>query len=277
MEPVEIQTTDGARLVGQWTVPSQPRAAAVLHGATGVPASYYGRFAAWAAEARGLAVLTYDYRGMGASATGPVREARVSMADWGVRDQSAALDHALMRFADLPVWTIGHSLGGFCLPFHANADRVARHIAVASGPAYWRAHPWRFMPSVLAFWFVLGPAATALLGYLPGHLMGLNADIPGPAYWEWRRWCVRAAFYRPDWGRTLPMPGRVTCPVDLVGIADDVMIPPHRVAKLAEYFPAAPTRFREIAPADAGVAQLGHIAVFAGRNAGAWPLILPAA
>ena len=49
------------------------RAAIVIHGATGVPARFYRHFAAWLAD-QGFVCLTYDYRGVGASATRKMRD-----------------------------------------------------------------------------------------------------------------------------------------------------------------------------------------------------------
>ncbi|WP_316013443.1 alpha/beta fold hydrolase [Roseobacter sp. HKCCA0434] len=270
---VKITTEDGAGLVGEWREAAAPRAVAIIHSAAGVPAGYYAAFADWLMAERHVHVLIYDYRDMGWSAEGPVSRSRATMADWGVTDQSAMLDHAIARFPDLPVWIIGHSMGGFCLPFHAQADRVTRHIAIASGPAYWPTHPFSFMPVVIAFWFLVGPIATQVCGYLPGKSFGFNADLPAGVFWQWRRWCTDRRFYRPDYGGVLPWPEpeRIVAKVELIGFSDDPMMPSARVARLADYYPRARTSFREIDPQDVGLAKIGHIGAFARRNAALWP------
>ena len=269
---------DGARLAGEWIFTSKPpRAVAVIHPATGVAGGYYARFAEWLAAERQVHVLIYDYRDTGWSGAIPASESRASMSDWGVSDQSAALDHALDTFSDLPVWTIGHSLGGMCVTFHRNAHRIARHIAVASGPANWKRHPLRFMPAVIAFWFVLGPMLTLLRGYMPGRILGSSANLPPRVFWQWRRWCTSDGFFRVDWGRAMPQPepGRLTCPVELVAFSDDVMIPPSQVSRLREFFPLANVSFRTIAPETVGLRSIGHIGGFARRSAAAWPRMVP--
>ncbi|MEL6679985.1 MAG: alpha/beta fold hydrolase, partial [Pseudomonadota bacterium] len=247
MTPTTFPTTKGHRLTGTFFAPESPERAVVIHAATGVPAAFYHPFATWLMESHGARVLTYDYRDFGASATGPAKASRATMADWGVDDQSAALDHLIAGAGELPVWSVGHSLGGFMVPFHARADRLERHIAIASGPAFHWHHPWRFVPQALALWFLIGPPATALLGYLPGRRIGLGADLPAGVYWQWRRWCTAREFYRLDFGRGLEPPdlSRLTARVDLVAISDDVMIPPRVVARLAEFFPEGASTFRE--------------------------------
>jgi predicted alpha/beta hydrolase len=199
------------------------------------------------------------------------------MADWALKDQSAALDMVAARFPNLPVWVIGHSLGGMFASWHAKADRVERVIAVAAGPAYYLRHPARFLPLVLLFWLVLGPITTRIFGYLPGKHSGIGVDLPAGVFWQWRRWCLSKTFHRVDWGRTMPVPDltRFTGAVTLVGIRDDVMIPPERVRLQAQYYPAAShIDYREIEPKSIGQSGIGHLRIFSERCKAAWPLLL---
>ncbi|MEX0370759.1 MAG: hypothetical protein AB3N09_09025, partial [Tateyamaria sp.] len=86
-----FKTEDGADLVGRLYRPTQRAfAAVVLNSATGVPQTFYTHFARWLASERGMAVLTYDYRGLGRSNAGPLRKVTADMSDWGIRDQVAA-------------------------------------------------------------------------------------------------------------------------------------------------------------------------------------------
>ena len=109
---------DGRHLAATWHEPptGAVRAVAVMHAATGVPRGYYRAFADWLAT-QGYAVLTYDYRGMGGSRRGPIREERASMRDWAVFDMSAAHAAADARRRagtpdELPLLLMGHSFGG---------------------------------------------------------------------------------------------------------------------------------------------------------------------
>ena len=278
-EPVSTRGAD-AVLTGRLFGPSDaaPRRAVVVHAATGVSQAYYAKFAAWLAASRQAAVLTYDYRDFGASARGPVKESRASMSDWGVHDQSAALDFLCARYPELPVWVVGHSLGGLCVPWHAQAQRVERVIAVAAGPAYVTRHPPRFLPMVLWFWFLGGPLLTALCGYLPGRVAGVGTDLPAGVYWQWRRWCTSRLFSRPDWGKAMPEPdlASVTAELCLVAISDDAMITPATVGRLADFYPAARTCYREITPQSIGVREIGHLRVFSEACKAAWPLLIGA-
>ncbi|MEZ5716756.1 MAG: alpha/beta fold hydrolase, partial [Paracoccaceae bacterium] len=200
-DTVTIPSPNGA-LTGTLYRAAAPRAVAVLHPATGVPQAYYRHFARWLADERGTTCLTYDYRGFGASATGPVRDVRLGMSDWGIHDQQAARDWLGAAFPDAALWVIGHSLGGFMLGYQTGLSRIARIIAVASGPVHVRDHPWPYQASARFFWFGLGPALVATTGYLPGRVSGLGADVPGPVFRQWKAWCTTPGFHRAD--PTLP-------------------------------------------------------------------------
>ena len=276
MEAVHIPTSDGIELSAFLYECEKPSAVTIIHGATGVPVYYYKPFAEWLAQNHNQTVLIYAYRGTEKNSPAFLRNSPVTMADWGIGDQSAVLDYALQQFPDLGVKIIGHSLGGFCLPYHANADRVISHTAVNSGPAYWRAHPWHFFLQVIMFWFLLGPLATLVLGYLPGWLLGMKSNLPAGVFWQWRRWCTSPVFYECEWGGALPKPDleKIKCPVRIIGTKDDVMIPPAQVKKLARYFPSAKTSFTEIDPASYGLKSIGHIGIFSARCKPVWDVLL---
>lgn len=275
-EAVSIAAASGP-LAGYLFRPRGPiRNAIVIHPATGVPQRRYAKFARWAAEHEQAAVLTYDYRDTGISGQKPAHRSRVSMSDWGIEDQSAALDYLCEAFPDRPVTVIGHSLGGMFVPWHRQAETVSRIVAIASGPAHFTRHPLSYMPQVLWFWFLGGPLLTALFGYLPGRLSGFGADLPGRVYWQWRRWCTSKTFNRVDWGTVMPTPdlARVKADVTLIGFSDDVMIPPKSVRMLAAYYPAANVAYRKIAPKHHGLKAVGHLGMFSERCKAVWPALL---
>ncbi|MEO0912915.1 MAG: alpha/beta fold hydrolase [Pseudomonadota bacterium] len=268
-----VTIAGAAPLTGQLFLPTgAAQAAVVIHGATGIPQSYYRHFAHWLAHRKSVAVLTYDYRDFGASSVTPVARSRATMADWGLHDQQAARDWLSSRFPDAPIWVIGHSLGGFMLPYQKRHTHIARVITVASGPVHVRDHPWHYQVQARLFWYVHGPLLTRLLGYLPAKLSGLGADIPGPVYWQWRRWCTSRAFTDVDVGKSLPKADwrGPEAHVKFVAIADDQMIPPATVWRLMEAYPGCYKRQLTIRPKDYGLTRIGHLSAFARRNQAVW-------
>jgi predicted alpha/beta hydrolase len=275
-EEVAITTADGRALAGRLHLPAgAPRHAILIHGGAGIPARYYQDFAAWLCATHAAAVLTYDYRDFGWSQQRPLRESDATFSDWGLRDQSAALSFLARRYADLPMRIVGHSLGAQWLAFHDDVARIDRVAAVASGPAFWRHHPLSYMPAVIAFWWLIGPAATKALGYLPGRAIGLGADLPAGVYWEWRKVCVTPGFHQPEWGHSLPTPRLDAARFDLTLLpaADDQMIPPAVVRRLPRFYPQARVSETLLDPAALGCKKIGHVGAFHIRNRACWTLI----
>ena len=270
-----FKTRDGAEIIGRLFRPSHaPFAVVILNGATGVPQKFYGHFARWLADERGLACLTYDYRDMGLSASGPVRKSLATMGDWGVTDAEAARAAAKRLIPDVPIWCIGHSLGTMLIPAQENASEIARIIGIASGMVTWHDHPWpyRFLPSL--FWYGPGPIATALAGYLPGRLLGFGPDMPASAYWQWRKWCTHPDCFAHELGRELPdfdlEP--LTRQIRFFSFSDDALCPPICTERLSELYGGV--AHQTLDPGDHGLTKIGHLDYFAPRNRALWPIVL---
>lgn len=265
------------RLKGQIFRPAtKPKAVAVLHGATGVPARFYEAFARWLAQEKSIACLTYDYRDFGASLDQPITESEAKMSDWGVHDQQAARDFAAAAFPGAPLWVIGHSLGGFCLPFQQNLDQIERVITVASGIVHVSDHPWPYQALARFFWFGPVPLITRLVGYMPGKALRVGTNIPAKVYWQWRRWCTRRDFFSQDFGGDLPFPDwtGVKARMKVVAISDDDLAPPKTIWKAMRCYPAAQKTQITVTPKDAGVEWLGHLNVFTEKARAAWEMIV---
>ncbi len=272
--PVTFQAGANA-LSGTLFLPSgAPRAAVVLNPATGVPQRYYRHFARWMASDQGLAVLTYDYAGMGESATGPVRDCDATMQSWALIDQPAAREALRSLVPEAPIWVIGHSLGGMMLPMQEGIDDIERVIAVASGYVHHSDHPWPYQGLARLFWFGHAPVLTKLLGYMPGKRLGLGEDLPAGVYWQWRKWCTSKTFFWSEVGVTLTEPNWTGAPVRLVTFSDDQTIPSVCSWRLERSYGADNCTRVTLNPADFGLKSVGHIAAFSRKNAAIWSAII---
>lgn len=103
------QTDDGVTLVGRVDAPDAPKAAVVIvHGLC----EHYGRYdyVVAALNAAGYAVVRFDHRGHGRSAGKKVWfDDRAQI----VRDTDLFVEEARELFPELPLYMIGHSMGGF--------------------------------------------------------------------------------------------------------------------------------------------------------------------
>jgi len=185
--PVTFPANDGSVLSGTAWEPAVRRAAVVVAGATAVPARAYAALAE-ALGGSGLAVLTFDYRGVGGSASGRLRGDRTVMADWGRLDLDAALAWMLSRHPGQPLLLLGHSVGGQLLGLAPTAEALRGALLVGSQGGYWR--NWSGLDRLRAWagWHVVLPAASTVLGYTPMRALGMGEDLPAGVGLQWARW-----------------------------------------------------------------------------------------
>lgn len=266
-QALALVAADGYRLAAHlWPAAGEPAAVVVINPATAVKAEYYHRYAAFLAE-HGLAALTYDYRGIGASRHGSLRRWKhISKLDWGRYDCDAALRQARRSFPGRPLYLVGHSIGGLLLGLAPSAGQVERALTVGAQYAYWRDYgPGK--PVMWLRWHLLMPLLTAACGYFPGRRLGWHEDLPAAAAYEWaRRPATLEAAYgaRPDEG---PLRHFAEMRGDLlaIGVDDDPFGTPAALDRLLAYYRNARRLHRRIAPADIGVDAIGHFAWFNSR------------
>lgn len=252
-----VDCRDGATIAATFFEPADPAGvAALINGATGVPRGYYDAFAGHLADL-GVAVLTYDYRGIGDS-----REAQGSMEDWGALDQPAALERlAALRPNDALV-VVGHSFGGQVLGLAPNIDRVRAALLVASQHGYWRHWPARQRLRIWLLWWFLIPVLTRLFGHFPGQYFG-TARLPSEVARNWARWGRSPHYVSDQAGRALrPFNDKVRMPIRWLSFADDPIAPYEAVEALRAYYPGARIERRHVAPGDLGLEAIGHFGFF---------------
>lgn len=253
---------DGYQLAATLYRPARITGPAVLvNSATGVPRRYYGAFARHLAG-QGLAVLAYDYRGIGESLREPIRRFNGSFTEWGEKDMPAALDFLAQPAPAAPLVVVGHSAGGQILGLADNAHRIAAVWNVAAQSGYWRLWPRGQRKRLLFNWYLFQPVTTALLGFYPGDWVG-SARLPAGIAEQWRRFCRNPHYISDDSGEPLrPFNDRLDIPMHFTGFADDRVAPPGSIRALFAYYPKARIDYRAIAPAELGLSEIGHFGYF---------------
>ncbi|MBT9456174.1 MAG: alpha/beta fold hydrolase [Burkholderiaceae bacterium] len=282
----QLRCADGRLLAGRWYEPSGPvRAVAVVSPATAVASGFYRAFAQWLAG-RGYAVLCYDYRGIGASLQGKLRDEPARLRDWAQLDIAAALRSAHKRRLleqarqghELGLLLIGHSFGGNAVGLAPGYEQADALLGVAAQAADWRNWSGLHRAKAWLFFHAMLPALSHLFGHFPGRLLGARAhSMPKPAALEWARWGRRRGFMFTDPSlRTDLGYHHFTGPVHLWNISDDHLFGPARgVDHLAAQFRGAAVARHTLAPQAVGARTIGHFALFR-RELGEriWPLLL---
>ncbi|MCE1244502.1 alpha/beta fold hydrolase [Oryzomicrobium sp.] len=275
-QPLTLTARDGYPLAAHhWRPDGEAQGVVVINPATAVKADYYHRYARYLAK-HGLAALTYDYRGIGASRQGSLRRWRhITKLDWGRFDCDAALAWASAAYPDVPVYLVGHSIGGLLLGLAPHAGVVARAFTVGAQYAYWpdygpgKARMW-------LRWHLLMPALTALLGYFPARRLGWHEDLPAGAAYEWafRPATLEAAYRRLRRHDDDPLAHFDAMKGDLlaVSLSDDPFGTPAAIERLLGYYRNSQRHHVHLNPADVGVPGIGHFAWFNDRfRATLWP------
>lgn len=264
--PTTLVAVDGRELSAHhWPAhDGRPEAVVVVNPATAVKADYYHRFARYLAE-QGMAVLTYDYRGIGASRQGSLRSQRhIAKLDWGRYDCDAALCWAKNTYGDIPTHVVAHSIGGLMVGLAPHGRHVVRTLSVGSQYAYWPDYAATGRLKMWLRWHLLMPLLTAIFGYFPAKRLGWHEDLPAAAAYEWAfRPATLARAYRRH-GRHGVDPLAhfrfIQGEMLAIGLSDDPFGTPAALERLLQYYRCARRIRIELTPASVGADAIGHFA-----------------
>lgn len=266
VQSLEMRARDGRALAGLLIEAAQPKGALVINGATGFLREFYLKFALYSAV-RGYHTLIYDYRGMGASARAPLRDEPARMSEWGRLDMPAALEWLATHCPALPLFTLGHSVGGQLIGAMPNAQRARAHVMIATSTGYWRRQSVPFRYQALLFWKLYGPLMLRRRGYVPRGRVWRGESLPPGVFRQWRKWGLSAARYGPELDGDFADShfDQVRGPMLAWGFTDDPIATPCAIEALLAAYSGAQIERRSTRPADVGARTLGHHGFFAER------------
>jgi predicted alpha/beta hydrolase len=261
-----IPAEDGFALAATLYEPAEPLPATapitIVAPGAAILRRFYGRFASFLAE-EGHLSLTFDYRAIGGSRHGNLSGSPVRMRDWCILDVPGVLAWARRTYPERPIHWLGHSMGGFATGLAHNNHLVARQLNVATLSGYWgrMAAPEKYRVFLLMGY--MAPLIVRALGYFPGRLMG-GEGMPGPAFLEWRRWCMTPEFLFGDATLTETQHlATLRAPLRFLQIADDPWGTEAAVGHMAAHFTASVDRKVErVEPAAARMTKIGHFGFF---------------
>lgn len=280
MQPLTFTAPDGFALSGVLHGnPAAARAALLIAPAMGVAQSYYTDFARWLAD-QDIAVMSFDYRGMGQSRPATHRRSlRGFDADihtWAEQDAAAALStlDGLLP-AGTPIHWLGHSLGGQIFGLVPNRERVSRVVTVGTGSGYWLENAPPLKRMVWWLWFFVVPVVLPVAGYFPGRRLKKVGDLPAGVMAQWRRWCLHRDYMMGEGGAALrEQYARITTPMLSMSFTDDEFMSARNTESLHGFYANAPRTMKRIAPAEVGERRIGHFGFFRPKfQATLWPQV----
>jgi predicted alpha/beta hydrolase len=250
----------GGRLYRRNQDDSPPVVTIFLSGG-GVLALRYRRFAAFLAS-KGIPVLSFDYRGIGASRRSSLRGMSASAEDWGKLDVGGAIAELASRFPNARLACISHSIGALLLGAAPNAKLISDFVFLSPHTGYWGDYNPKYRVPMFALWHVAMPITTYTLGYFPGKFLGLGEDIPAGVALDWSRrrnpQIARSPSNRDLLSRFAEVRGQAFVMTPL----DDGFATKNGADRLLSLYPNLSTQRVNVDPKALGVAHLGHFGFF---------------
>jgi predicted alpha/beta hydrolase len=266
---------DGRVLSGRVFAARAPSAVMVINPATGYPARFYAAFAQ-AARDQGWAVLTFDYRGQGASLRDHPRRDPARMIDWALEDIPAAARKACELFPGLPLDVVGHSVGGQFAAFIPDDLPLRRVALLSSSGGYWgkQSPPLKYFAWM--FWRLFGPALLAMQGHIPKGALWSGEPLPPNVWKDWRDFGVNPECFR-DRFAELGLNDRFkrfSAPIRAWAPDDDPIANPDTVRWLLSCYSGAPSEMKIVRHDDLGRGPIGHDGLFRTKMADVfWPQV----
>lgn len=264
----KVVTSDGTEISARFYAEetSNPtRGAVLIVPAMGTPQAYYEPFANWLAG-QGYTVATFDYRGIGASRPEKLSGFQADILDWARLDCAAVMDALLERAPGIPLYWIGHSLGGQILPFVPQHERLSKVVMIASGSGYWRENSLPARRYVLWLWYVVAPIAVTLCGYFPGKALRKVGDLPKGVMMQWRRWCLHPDYALGEGAEMRAKFAAVKTRIVALTFQDDEYLSARSMESLKTFYENAPVSIRQITPREIGLKRIGHFGFFRAQS-----------
>lgn len=267
--------SDGQYLTAYSYEPVQPlRGGVVIASAMAVSQSFYADFAAFLAR-QGYWAWTFDYSGIGESLQGSMRACKADISVWITRDFEAMVQHASESLNGMPLFVLGHSLGGQTTPLLPSVKRLSGLINIAVGSGSIRHNHPRVRRSAPLLWYVLAPLACPLFGYFPGARLGVLGDIPKQAFFQWRRWCLTPEYLLTGEPGARDAYAQARFPVLGLTFSDDELLLEAGSRLLHDAYTGADVDYRVLSPQQFGLSRVGHFGFFkASQEKVLWPVVI---
>ncbi len=266
--PVQIMALDGTSLAGTLFLPSgAPRAAALMNAGGGVAAYHYHHFAQYLAS-RGIATLTFDYRGIGASRPASLRGFLARVEDWCEFDTGGAIEWMGSRFPGVPLIGLTHSIGAMLLIGAPGAKELTKIGMIVPHTGFWGDYRLAYRMPMAAVWHVLMPAVTKAFGYFPARKLGLGDDIPEGVAMQWAaRWHPRfkptgSASQVTRLNESIGRARDLAIPALAVSISDDGFATAAGARRVLQLAPRLSVHRWHIKPAELDRKRVGHFGFF---------------
>ncbi|TRZ90512.1 MAG: alpha/beta fold hydrolase [Rhodocyclaceae bacterium] len=274
MKRILIKAKDGYALAAYRFDPAgPPRGSVVIAPGMAVPQSFYAPFAAYLAS-QGYAAWTFDFRGIGESLQGSLKNLRADLTDWLTLDYDAVVHAAADAHPHQALFVVGHSFGGQAAPLLPSRERLSGLVNIAVGSGSLRHNTPRIRRSAPWMWYLLAPLLCPLFGYFPGARLGIVGNLPSGAMFQWRRWCLTPEYILSGEPGARAAYASAEYPVLALTFADDELLLEAGSRMLHQAYLKRPADYRVVEPQRLGMPRIGHFGFFKPASEKAlWPIV----
>jgi len=275
-ENVTITCTDGYSLSGRFyqSKQSTEQLPILICPATGITQGFYHNFSEWLSE-QGFNVMVFDFRGIGQSLHGPLRESNASIQDWGQLDIPAAIDLLLNKTQQEKVTLLGHSAGGQLLGIVPNYDKVAQVISISGSTGHVKGLKGRTKRMAPVMFNLIFPVSSLIKGYGATNFLGMGENLPKNVAKQWAQFCSKPGYVINAIGKTIfdDYHSEIQCPITVYWSSDDEIATEANVKDLLRLYPNAQTDMIELRPQEHGHKAIGHMLMFKKSHQNLWSKI----
>lgn len=242
--------------------------------ATGITKNFYHAFAQWLNQ-QGYPVLSFDFRGIGESLHGALKDSTASINDWGMYDIPAAIEALLNRTQAEKVIIVGHSAGGQLLGIASNYHKVAKVLAIAGSTGHVKGLKGKTKVLAPLMFNVIFPVSSFVKGYGATQFIGMGENLPKNVAKQWAEFCSKPGYVMNAIGKTIfeDYHQQIQCPITSFWATDDEIATHSNVKDLLRLYPNAQTKLIELNPQQLGYKQIGHMLMFKKSHQKIWPIL----
>ncbi|EXB46920.1 alpha/beta fold hydrolase [Acinetobacter sp. 1000160] len=276
VESFWISCKDGYQLAAQFypALNSDKSYPILICPATGITKNFYHAFAQWLNQ-QGYPVLSFDFRGIGESLHGALKDSTASINDWGMYDIPAAIEALLNRTQAEKVIIVGHSAGGQLLGIASNYHKVAKVLAIAGSTGHVKGLKGKTKVLAPVMFNVIFPVSSLVKGYGATQFIGMGENLPKNVAKQWAEFCSKPGYVMNAIGKTIfeDYHQQIQCPITSFWATDDEIATHSNVKDLLRLYPNAQTKLIELNPQQLGYKRIGHMLMFKKSHQKIWPIL----
>lgn len=242
--------------------------------ATGITQNFYNSFAQWLNQ-QGYQVLTFDFRGIGESLHGKLKDSTASIDDWGLLDIPAAIDSLINKTHAQQVIIIGHSAGGQLLGINPSYEKVAKVLAIAGSTGHIKGLKGKTKLLAPVMFNIIFPVSSLFKGYGATQFIGMGENLPKNVARQWAEFCSKPGYVMNTIGKTIfnDYHQQIKCPIVSFWATDDEIATEANVKDLLRLYPNAETKLVQLDPLKHGFNEIGHMSMFKKSHKQLWSII----